>query len=173
MAVEALGDLVPRIAPSAFVHPRATVIGDVEIGEESSIWPGAVLRGDFGSIRVGRRTSVQDNAVLHADGNGTVIGDDCILGHLAFVENAVVEDLCLIGVGAVLHGAVLRTGAVAAAGTVIVGGMEVPPDHRAQGVPARLVSPARPDRDYIRQGAARYVEMARRYAEPRARQRGP
>jgi carbonic anhydrase/acetyltransferase-like protein (isoleucine patch superfamily) len=163
--ISALGDLIPRIAPSAYVHPRATIIGDVEIGEDSSIWPGAVLRGDFGSIRIGQRTSIQDNAVIHADlTNGTEIGDDCIIGHLAFIECAVVGDACMVAVGAKLHGARMHDGSVAAAGAVLVGGFEVPSGWRAQGVPARLVELAEPQRLSIERGAARYVEMARRHA---------
>jgi carbonic anhydrase/acetyltransferase-like protein (isoleucine patch superfamily) len=162
--ITALGELVPRIAPSAFIHPGATVIGDVEIGEDSSVWPGAVIRGDFGSIRIGRRTSIQDNVVVHADHEGTVIGDDCIIGHLAFIEHAIVGDACMVAVGAKLHGARMHPGSVAAAGAVLVGGLEVPSDCRAQGVPAQIVARASPDRATIEQGAARYVEMARRHA---------
>jgi carbonic anhydrase/acetyltransferase-like protein (isoleucine patch superfamily) len=162
--IAALGDLAPRIAPSAFVHPRATVIGDVEIGEDSSIWPGAVIRGDFGPIRIGRRTSIQDNAVIHCDHVGTVIGDDCIIGHLAFVEHAVVGDACMIAVGAALHGALMHPGSVAAAGAVLVGQVEVPSGCRAQGVPAKIVAVTNPDRAAIERGAARYVEMARQHA---------
>ena len=161
--IATLGDLVPRIAASAFVHPRATVIGDVEVGDDTSIWPGAVLRGDFGPIRIGCRTSIQDNVVVHADHNGTVIGDDCIIGHLAFVENAVVGDACMVAVGAVLHGARMHPGSVAAAGATLVGGLEVPTGWRAQGVPARLVQVGKPSRQEIEHGAARYVQMARRY----------
>jgi len=165
--IEALGERVPRIAPTAWVHPAATVIGDVEIGPDSSVWPGAVLRGDFGAIRIGARTSVQDNAVIHSGpGALTVVGDDCIVAHLAFIEMALVEDACLVGVGAhVLPGAILRAGAVAAAGAVLAARLEVPSGHRAQGVPARAVPSSHPDRDYILRGAANYVRMARQYVE--------
>jgi carbonic anhydrase/acetyltransferase-like protein (isoleucine patch superfamily) len=163
--IEYLGASVPRIAASAWVHPTAVVIGDVVIGEESSIWPGAVVRGDFGPVRIGARTSIQDNAVIHSDAAGTSIGDDCVIAHLAFIEGAIVEDCCLVGVGArVLAGARLRTSAVAAAGAVLVGGLDVPDGHRAQGVPARLVAVARPDRAYILRAAATYAVMARRHA---------
>lgn len=163
--IERLGEASPAISSSAFVHHRATVIGDVVIEDGASIWPGAVLRGDFGPIRIGPRTSIQDNAVIHADERGTVIGADCIVAHLAFVEAARIEDACLVGVGAyVLHGACLRTGAVAAAGAVLVEGLEVPTGHRAQGVPATVVATSRPSREEIVRGAARYVEMARRHA---------
>ena len=80
--VYALGTLVPDIDPAAYVHPDAVVIGAVTIGPESSVWPGAVLRGDDGEIRIGARTSIQDNAVLHTTTHDpTVVGDDCVIGH--------------------------------------------------------------------------------------------
>jgi carbonic anhydrase/acetyltransferase-like protein (isoleucine patch superfamily) len=168
--IQRLGDAVPQIAPDAWVHERATVIGDVTIGPGSSVWPGAVLRGDFGPIRIGARTSIQDNTVIHADGDGTVIGDGCIVGHLAFVENAAVGDGCLVGVGArLLPGTRMAPGAVAAAGAVLLG-IEVPTGHRAQGVPASVVPVDGPGRDYVEQGSRRYVEMAERHrrdARPR------
>ncbi|MDX6730676.1 MAG: hypothetical protein QOC54_624 [Baekduia sp.] len=161
--IQRLGDAAPEIAADAWVHAQATVIGDVSIGPGASIWPGAVLRGDYGPIRVGARTSIQDNAVIHADAEGTVIGDDCIVGHLAFVENAVVGDFCLIGVGAkLLPGTRMHTGSVAAAGAVLLG-IEVPTGHRAQGLPAVVVPTDRPGRAYVEEGARRYAEMARRH----------
>jgi carbonic anhydrase/acetyltransferase-like protein (isoleucine patch superfamily) len=167
VTISALGDLVPRIAPTAWVHPDATIIGDVENGAGSSIWAGAVLRGDFGAIRIGERTSIQDNAVLHAAPMAaTVVGDDCIIAHLAFIETAVVEDLCMVAVGAqMLPGSVLRSGTVAAAGAVLARGLEVPAGHRAQGVPAEIVPSQHPDRAYIANGAANYMAMVARYIE--------
>lgn len=178
--IHALGDRVPRIHPTAWVHPDATVIGDVELGPESSVWPRAVLRGDFGAIRVGARTSVQDNAVIHSGPSAlTVVGEDCIVAHLAFIEMAEIEDACLVGVGAhVLPGARLRAGSVAAAGAVLAARLEVPAGHRAQGVPAVAVPSTHPDRDYVLRGAANYVRMARSYRdagveEPTAAWSGP
>ncbi len=154
----------PRIHPTAFVHDRATVIGDVEIGAGSSVWPGAVIRGDFGSIKIGERTSIQDNAVIHTSmDRGTVIGNDCIIAHLAFLESADVGDMCMVAVSAVLHTANMRTGSVAAAGAVLVGDIEVPSGHRAQGVPARIVPLAEPMDAYIKRGADHYVEIVERY----------
>jgi carbonic anhydrase/acetyltransferase-like protein (isoleucine patch superfamily) len=154
----------PLIAETAFVHERATVIGDVEIGPDTSVWPGAVLRGDFGFIRVGARTSIQDNAVIHTSPQrGTVIGDDCLIAHLAFVEAAEIGDACMIAVGAVIHSARMQPGSVAAAGAVLVGDLEVPSGHRAQGVPAQIVPIDKPTRESIENSAVRYVEMARRY----------
>jgi carbonic anhydrase/acetyltransferase-like protein (isoleucine patch superfamily) len=166
VTIEALGDLVPRIDPTAWVHPAATIIGDVEIGAGATIWPGAVLRGDFGAIRVGARTSIQDNAVLHAAPVApTLVGSDCVIAHLAFIETATVEDACMVAVAAqMLPGSVLRRGAVAAAGAVLAAGLEVPTGHRAQGVPARIVASESPGAAYIADGAAEYTAMAARYA---------
>lgn len=164
MAIERLGSKRPSVHPEAWVHPQATVIGDVEIGAYSSIWPGAVLRGDFGPIRVGQGTSIQDNVVLHSGDAGTFVGSYCIIGHLAFIEEATVEDGCQIGVGSkVLNGARVRAGAVVAAGAVLVQGLEVPSGYRAQGVPARLVEQTGVDPEEIRASAELYVEKAKLY----------
>jgi carbonic anhydrase/acetyltransferase-like protein (isoleucine patch superfamily) len=153
----------PQVDPTAFVHPRATLIGDVRIGPEASIWPGAVLRADWNTITIGRRTSIQDNAVVHVtEHGGTTIGAGCIVGHLAFLEECEVGDVCLVGVGArILNGSRMEDGSVAAAQTVLLGGMTVPSDHRAQGVPAKIVVPPVPPRAYTEEGAAVYVENCR------------
>jgi carbonic anhydrase/acetyltransferase-like protein (isoleucine patch superfamily) len=110
VAVYALGDRTPDIDPDAWVHPDATVVGDVRIGPGASVWPAAVLRGDYGTISVGARTSVQDGTVVHATADKpTTIGADCVVGHLAHLEGCTVEDRCLIGSGSVvLHDAVVR-----------------------------------------------------------------
>src|SRR5665213_2219299 len=93
MPIYRLGDLVPQIHPEAFVHPEAVLIGNVTIGSESTVWPGAVLRGDFGTITVGERSSVQDGTVIHAGpGFPTVVGDGCVIGHLAHLEGCTMED---------------------------------------------------------------------------------
>jgi carbonic anhydrase/acetyltransferase-like protein (isoleucine patch superfamily) len=167
VTISALGDRVPSIDPTAWVHPDATIIGDVVIGPGSSIWPGAVLRGDFGSIRIGARTSVQDNAVIHSGPPVlTTVGSNCIVAHLAFIEMATVEDDCMVAVAAqMLPGAILRRGTVAAAGAVLARGLEVPTGYRAQGVPAEIVPSEHPDAAYIASGAAEYAAMAIRYAE--------
>lgn len=165
--VSALGGRVPKIAPTAWVHPAATIIGNVEVGPGASVWPGAVLRGDFGAIRIGAGTSIQDNAVLHAAPDGpTTVGANCVIAHLAFIEAATVGDGCMVAVGAlVLPGAVLHDGSVAAAGAALAKGIEVPTGHRAQGVPASIVAASHPDRHYIATGAYRYGRMAQQYAE--------
>jgi carbonic anhydrase/acetyltransferase-like protein (isoleucine patch superfamily) len=140
MAVYALGERMPTIHRDAFVHPDAVVIGAVTLGSEATVWPGAVVRGDYGSISVGARTSIQDGAVIHATSDlATVIGADCVIGHLAHLEGCVVEDGCLVGSGSiVLHQATVRSGALVGAGAVVSGGTEVPERAMALGVPAKI-----------------------------------
>ena len=164
MPIYALGDRVPTIHPEAFVHPDATVIGDVRIGAESSIWPGAVLRGDYGTIIIGERTSIQDGAVVHAvEEFPTVVGDDCVVGHLAHLEGCVIHNGALVGSGSVvLHHAHVFTGATVAAGAVVRNRMEVPEGALAVGVPA-TIKPGASDLASIVQGAASYVANAARY----------
>jgi len=164
MAVFALGDLVPRIHPHAFVHPDATVIGDVVLGADSSVWPGAVLRGDFGTISVGERTSIQDGSVLHAGpGFPTIVGDGCVIGHIVHLEGCHLEDECLVGSGAiVLHHAVVGTGATVGAGAVVRAGTHVPAGALAVGVPATIKADGS-RLDAIRVASAEYVRNGRRY----------
>ncbi|MCZ3388672.1 MAG: gamma carbonic anhydrase family protein [Actinomycetia bacterium] len=140
MAVYALGERIPCIHPDAFVHPDAVVIGAVNLGAEATVWPGAVLRGDYGSISVGARTSIQDGAVIHATFElATDIGADCVIGHLAHLEGCVIEDGCLVGSGSiVLHLATVRSGALIGAGAVVSGGTDVPARAMALGVPAKV-----------------------------------
>jgi len=140
VAIYALGDVVPDIHPDAYVHPEATVIGDVRVGAESTLWPQSVLRGDYGRIEVGARTSIQDGAVIHCtEAHATFIGDDCVIGHLAHLEGCRVEDGALVGTGAVvLHRAVIGSGALVGAGAVVPNDMQVPPVAMALGVPAKL-----------------------------------
>lgn len=164
MAVYALGDSVPQIHPDAYVHPEATVIGAVRIGAESTVWPQAVIRGDYGRITVGARTSIQDGAVIHCTADhSTHIGDDCVVGHLAHLEGCTVEDAALVGTGSiVLHRVVVRTNALVGAGALVPGGLEVPSGAMALGVPARIrldcVTP-----EQILPLAENYVANAARY----------
>jgi carbonic anhydrase/acetyltransferase-like protein (isoleucine patch superfamily) len=164
MAVYALGDSEPTIDPSAFVHPDAVIIGSVTIGANSSVWPGAVLRGDGGEIRIGARTSVQDNAVLHTTPEWpTVVGSGCVLGHLIHLEGCTVEDDVLIGNAAmVLHRSVIHRGAIVAANSVVLNDVDVPPGALAAGSPA-AIKPGRADIELIRNSAAAYVERIEQY----------
>ena len=134
MAIYALGDRVPD------VHPDAVVIGDVRIGADASIWPGAVLRGDYGTIEVGERTSVQDGTVVHATERlPTRIGSDCVVGHVAHLEGCTIETGSLVGSGSVvLHRVVVRAGALVGANAVVTNGTEVPSGAMALGIPATI-----------------------------------
>jgi len=164
MAIYALGDAVPRIDPTAYVHPDATVIGNVTIGPESTVWPQAVLRGDYGYIEVGARTSIQDGSVVHTTAVlPTIIGDDCVIGHLVHLECCTVHDGALVGTGAiVLHAAVIESGAWVGAGAVVPNRMIVPSGAMALGVPAKLRDAA-VDADEILRIANLYVGNAARY----------
>jgi carbonic anhydrase/acetyltransferase-like protein (isoleucine patch superfamily) len=160
----ALGDRTPTIHPDAFVHPDAVVIGDVRIGANSSVWPSAVLRGDYGTVIVGERTSIQDGAIIHAVADyPTVIGSDCVVGHLAHLEGCVIEDRALVGSGSVvLHQATVHSGATVGAGAVVRNRMDVPANALAVGVPATIKLDASSE-ELILLSAALYVDNAARY----------
>jgi carbonic anhydrase/acetyltransferase-like protein (isoleucine patch superfamily) len=158
--------IAPKVAVSAYVDASAQVIGDVEIGERSSVWPNASLRGDTGPIRVGSETSIQDNCVLHMDeGFPLTVGDRVTVGHSVTLHGCTVEDETLIGIGAtILNGARIGKGSVVAAGSLVPEGMEVPPSTLVMGVPAkpkRAVTAEEQAR--FREGVAHYVEKARVY----------
>jgi carbonic anhydrase/acetyltransferase-like protein (isoleucine patch superfamily) len=160
----ALGDRTPSVAENAFVHPDAVVIGAVTIGAQATIWPGAVLRGDYGEISVGARTSVQDGVVIHATAElPTRIGADCTIGHLAHLEGCTIEDGALIGSGSVvLHRAVVRSGALVGAGAVVPNDLEVPSRAMALGVPAKIKLDAVAE-GVLQLSADLYVENGARY----------
>jgi len=130
----------PQIHPSAYIAPGSTVLGDVVIGEQSSVWPGAVLRGDINSIRIGDCTNIQDGAILHlADDYPTILGNHVTVGHAAVVHACTVEDEVLIGMHAtILDGAVIGKGSIIGAHTLVKAGMQVPPGSLVLGVPGRI-----------------------------------
>jgi carbonic anhydrase/acetyltransferase-like protein (isoleucine patch superfamily) len=164
MPIYALGALVPVIHPDAYIHPDAVIIGDVTIDAHSSIWPGAVLRGDDGEIRIGARTSIQDNCVLHTTPEApTIVGDDCVVGHIVHLEGCTVEDGCLIGNGSILlHRVVVHTGAIVGANSVVLDGTDVPSRAIAVGSPA-TIKPDRAKQELIDDGVAKYLQRAGRY----------
>jgi carbonic anhydrase/acetyltransferase-like protein (isoleucine patch superfamily) len=166
MAVYRLGALVPSIHDDAYVHPDAVVIGDVTIGPESTVWPAAVLRGDYGTITIGARTSVQDGTVIHAGpGFPTVVGDGCVIGHLAHLEGCTLEDESLVGSGSVvLHHAVIGSGATVGANAVVPNNMDVPAGSLAIGVPASI-RPGKSSLVMIQLSAEEYVSNGRRFKE--------
>lgn len=164
MAIYALGGDEPRIDPTAFVHPQATIIGMVEIGAGASIWPSAVLRGDHNWIRIGDRTSIQDGSVLHVTHeHETVVGPESVVGHLVHLEGCTVEGGALVGNGSiVLHRAVIRSGAVVGSNAVVPNDMEVPAGALALGVPAKLRDgAAKPE--MITYAVEMYIERAVQY----------
>jgi carbonic anhydrase/acetyltransferase-like protein (isoleucine patch superfamily) len=132
---------LPRVHPTAFVDASAQVIGDVEIGEESSVWMCSVVRGDVHWIKVGRRTSIQDGTIVHAmtGTHPTSIGDNVTIGHAAVIHGCTVEDQCLIGMGAILlNGSRVGAGSIVAAGTLLVEGQKVPPRSLVMGSPGKV-----------------------------------
>lgn len=165
MPVYALGNLVPEIHPDAFVHPDAVVIGSVTIAAEATVWPAAVLRGDYGEITVGARTSIQDGTVIHAThAHPTHIGARCVVGHNAHLEGCIVEDDCLIGSGSVvLHRVVVRSHGLVGAGAVAPNDLEVPSRAMALGVPATIRPDAVPEGAFAL-AVDLYVENGKRYA---------
>lgn len=164
MPLYALGDVVPRIHPDAYVHPDAVVIGNVGIGAGSTVWPQCVLRGDYGVIEVGERTSIQDGSVIHTTAmHPTIVGDDCVIGHLVHLECCTVHDRALVGTGSiVLHRAVIESGALVGAGAVVPNDMKVPSGAMALGIPAKLREDS-VDPDEITRIAELYVANATRY----------
>src|SRR5271165_123078 len=161
--------VLPQIAASAYIDPSAQVIGDVAVGERSSVWPNVSIRGDVNSIRIGEETSIQDNTVLHCDPVTfpLVIGNRVTVGHGAVVHGCTVEDESLIGIGAVvLNGARIGQGSVIAAGSVVPEGMQIPPGSMVMGIPARVKRELTLDeRDRHRQNAMRNVALAKIYGE--------
>ena len=164
MPIYALGSDEPAIDSAAYVHPDAVVIGSVTIGAESSIWPGAVLRGDAGPISIGQRTSVQDNAVLHTTPEWpTTVGNGCVLGHLVHLEGCTIEDDAMVGNAAmVLHQSVVRTGAVVAANSVVLNNVEVPSGALAAGSPAQIKL-GRARTEFIQHAVGVYAERGAYY----------
>ncbi len=167
MAIYALGEAIPDIDPSAYVHPDAVVIGEVTLGAEASLWPGAVLRGDPGGIVVGARTSVQDGTVVHTTPiHPTRIGSGCVIGHNVHLEGCRIGDGVLVGSGAVvLNGATVQDEALVAAGAVVSGSTVVPSRAMALGVPAKVKLDAVDPATQIVPGMHVYRERARFYRE--------
>src|SRR5947209_6367683 len=131
----------PRVHPTAFIDQSAQVIGDVDIGEESSVWMCVVIRGDVHRIRIGRRTNVQDGTIVHVmkDTHPTTIGDHVTIGHQAMIHGCTIEDQCLIGMSAtLLNGVVGGAGSIVAAGTLLPEGTVVPPRSLIMGSPGKV-----------------------------------
>lgn len=161
----------PTIHASAFVAPGATVVGAVTLGEESSVWFGATLRGDINAISVGAHTNIQDGAVVHvADAFGAHIGQLCTVGHQATVHACTVGDEVLVGMGAIiLDGAEIGSRSIIGAGALVTGGKKIPPGSLVLGSPAKVVrSLSQDEQDAIKVWAERYVILSREYLKREA-----
>lgn len=167
MALYEFRGVRPVIGREVFVAPTATVIGDVHVGDESSLWFGTVLRGDVFPIRIGSRTNVQDGSVVHVTGGKakTTVGDDVTVGHMALLHGCTIGDRVLVGMSSVvLDGAVVGEDCIVAAGSLVAPGFVVPPRSLAMGRPAKVVR-ALDERDFawISQVAAQYVGYGRTF----------
>jgi carbonic anhydrase/acetyltransferase-like protein (isoleucine patch superfamily) len=167
MAIYEFQGIRPVLGRDVFIAPNATVIGDVHLGDESSVWFGTVIRGDVYPIRFGARTNIQDGAVVHITGDKakTTVGDDVTVGHMALLHGCTVGSRCLIGMGSiVLDGAVIEDDCFLAAGSLVTPGTRIPTGSMAMGRPAKVVRPLTDeDRAWIAGSSAVYVEYARMF----------
>jgi carbonic anhydrase/acetyltransferase-like protein (isoleucine patch superfamily) len=167
--------LGPRIHPSAFIAPNATVLGDVMIAEEASVWYGAVLRGDINRIVIGPRTNIQDAAVIHlADDFPALIGEMVTVGHSAIVHACTVDDEVLIGMGAiVLDGAEIGARSIIGANALVTTGTQIPPGSLVVGSPGKVIRQLSLDeQDGIKTWALKYVENAKYFRTHQERSAG-
>ncbi len=161
----------PQIAASAYIDSAAVIIGDVVIGEDSSVWPCVVIRGDVNYIRIGARTNIQDGSVLHVmrDTHPLILGDNVTIGHAVVLHGCTIESRCLIGMGSIiLNGAKIGAGSIIAAGTLLPEGAVVPPGSLFMGQPGKLRRTlGSEDLESIDRYAQRYVEYKETYkSEP-------
>lgn len=165
--VRAFGGHTPVLGRDVYLAETATVIGDVVLGDEASVWFNAIVRGDVGKIVIGKRTNVQDLTMIHVTGGeaDTTVGDDVTIGHRVVLHGCRVGDGCLIGIGAILlDHVVIGDGSVVGAGALVTPGTKIPPRSLVLGSPARVVRPLRDEDARMGiDGALRYLELARRY----------
>lgn len=166
MAIYELDQVAPRVAQSAWVADSAQVMGNVELAQDSSIWFGAILRGDTETIRIGRGSNIQDGSVLHADmGKPLTVGENVTVGHKVMLHGCTIGDNSLIGIGAVvLNGAKIGKGCLVGAGALVTEGKEFPDGSMIIGSPAKVVRALSAEQqEGLKLGALQYVENARRF----------
>lgn len=173
--------MAPVLAAGAWVHPRATVIGEVTLGADSSVWPGAVIRGDVNRITIGDASNIQDGSVLHVshrtpahpDGGSLTIGNRVTVGHTVILHACTIEDECLIGMGSIiLDGAVVQKHVLLGAGSLVPEGKVLESGHLYLGRPAKAVRPLTEDEiAYFNYSAGHYVQLARSYQQPESKER--
>jgi len=170
--IRSLGDKKPKIAESAFVSEAAYVIGEVEIGENSSVWPGAVIRADFGSIRIGNNTAIEDNCVIHSGTpsspsyvENVAIGNNVHIGHGAVINCRRIGNNVLIGMNAtILHDAEIGDFCIIGAGCLVSQGMRIPDKSFVAGVPGKIKGEASPEQLWwVEQGPKIYADLVKRY----------
>ena len=177
MTIRTFEQAVPRIGAGAFVDDTALVIGRVRLGEDSSVWPQTVIRGDIHSIDIGSRTNIQDGSVIHVThdseyapgGHGVVVGDGVTVGHKVILHGCTIEDCCLVGMGAtVMDGAIVRSGAMIGAGSLVTPGKELEGGYLWVGSPARRVRPlTEKEQAYLDYSAEHYVRLKDRHMSGR------
>ena len=166
MAIYTFENKTPKIHPSTYVHPQASIIGDVEIAEDCFIGPGAVLRGDFGKIQIGPGTSIQDNVVIHVGfTEGVSIAGNVIVGHGAILHDVTIDSYVLIGMGSILmSGVTCEDHVMIAAGSVVKENFHIPVNVVVAGNPAKIVKPLSDDqKKQIHQGVKTYQDLTKRY----------
>ena len=169
MPVHPYNGIWPRIHDSAWIAPGAQIIGDVEIGPESSVWFNCVVRGDVHHVRIGARTNIQDGSIIHVSTgtHPTLIGDDVLVGHMALLHGCTLESRAFVGLGAiVMDGAVVEGDAMLAAGSLLAPGKRLPGGELWTGRPARFTRTlSEAEIAFNRTGAPHYVEVARHYRD--------
>src|SRR5688572_11631519 len=165
--ITSFNDTEPKIDPTVFIADNAIIIGDVVIGEDSSVWFGSIIRGDVNSIRIGARTNIQDGTVIHVSSktHSTTLEDEITVGHRVTLHGCYVESRCLIGIGAILlDGVRVGRNSLVAAGSLLTPGTQVPPGSLVMGSPGKVKRELTEiEIEKIRQSAAKYVELAAIY----------
>lgn len=160
---------LPKISDKSFIAQTATVIGDVEIGDETGIWYGCTVRGDVHEIRIGSRTNIQDGSVIHVTGggHGTYIGDEVTVGHMALIHACTIEDLAFIGMGSIImDGAVVEENGMLAAGAMLTNNKRIKKGELWAGRPAKFWRMMTQEEiDWIPQSADNYAKLANEYKE--------
>jgi len=175
-SVRSFNGITPKLAKGVYVDPNATVIGDVELGEDVSVWPGAVIRGDMHYIRIGNRSNVQDNAVLHIThasenfnpgGFPLNIGEDVIIGHSAVLHGCTVKDRVLLGIGAIINdGVVVESDIMIGAGAVVPPGKTLESGYVYVGNPAKQLRPlSENERKFLSYSPQNYIKLKNQYLE--------
>ena len=169
MSIRGYRGVTPQIAATAYIDPSAQVIGDVIIGERSSVWPNTTVRGDVNYVRIGDETNVQDNCCLHVqrDEFPLILGNRVSIAHSVTLHGCVIEDECLIAIGAiVLNGARIGTGSIVAAGALVTEGMQVPPGSVVMGMPGKVRRECgAEDRARIKKHADSYIMYRQNYLD--------